>query len=345
MGQRGFANIVLMVIIIAVVAVGGYFIFSNRSVDQTGTELQQMLNEEMGEQDASYAPQENISGGDWVRQPRTVPKGADFVVDEDRIQVLSPKGGEKLEVGKNYEIRWNFPIYRGSATATIFLRAVPPSPWVRYEQYDNVIAENVLARGGNFQWRITQPSFDNYKIDIYSPEIGTEFRGLSKPFLIVGGSPLAIDTSLNPPLRTDNLEVDSPLDGQEVTNPIIVKGRARNIFFEGEFQVELRGYDYPLGDPRYAESSRVITSTYARIVSDCDWMRGQWCDFEAVVNYPPAGTGVKGENMLYFYAGGQGPVSRPGGTVEDILNFLRGEGTSSPSSVPVFIAALRINLK
>jgi len=123
--------------------------------------------------------------------------------------------------------------------------------------------------------------------------------------------------------KTENLIVDFPIANQTVTSPIIIRGKARKIFFEGEFRVDLIAYDYPLGHPKYVESSRVIDSTNASIVGDCDWLTGEWCNFRATINYSSGDIGV--EYMLYFYDGGQG---EPG----------------TPQS-PKFILALPINLK
>lgn len=123
--------------------------------------------------------------------------------------------------------------------------------------------------------------------------------------------------------KTENLIIDSPTANQAILSPITISGKARNIFFEGEFRVDLTGYDYQLGHPKYAESSRVISSTKASIVGDCNWLAGEWCNFKATINYSPQNIGV--EQMLYFYDGGQG---EPG----------------TPQS-PKFILALPINLK
>ena len=39
--QKGFANIILIIVIVAVIAVGGYFIFSKKSTIPTKIETQQ----------------------------------------------------------------------------------------------------------------------------------------------------------------------------------------------------------------------------------------------------------------------------------------------------------------
>ena len=109
--------------------------------------------------------------------------------------------------------------------------------------------------------------------------------------------------------KTENLIIDSPTVNQAVVSPIVISGKARKIFFEGEFRVDLIAYDYPLGHPKYVESSRVIDSTNASIVGDCDWLTGEWCDFRAMVSYSPGDIGV--EHMLYFYDGGQGEPGTP----------------------------------
>ena len=123
--------------------------------------------------------------------------------------------------------------------------------------------------------------------------------------------------------RTENLIVDFPIANQTVTSPIIIRGKARKIFFEGEFRVDLIAYDYPLDHPKYVESGRVIDSTNASVIGDCDWLAGEWCDFRATVSYSPGDIGV--EHMLYFYDGGQGESGTP--------------------QSPKFILALPINLK
>lgn len=109
--------------------------------------------------------------------------------------------------------------------------------------------------------------------------------------------------------KTENLIIDSPTANQTVTNPITISGKARKIFFEGEFRVDLMGYDYPLGHPKYTEGSRVIKSAKTSIVGDCDWLIGEWCNFKATINY--SSQDIKSENMLYFYDGGQGDSGTP----------------------------------
>jgi hypothetical protein len=306
MNQKGFANIALIVVIVAVVAVGGYLVFSKKSASPTETQQPQTPNE-------LYKP---ISERNWQGQ------GSSYLPDEkDHIQVLFPKGGEKLEVGKTYNIQWN-NYEDGRESLTISLSGVSDDNRVVYSEK---LGTNVPAkRSGTFSWTVSQPSFARYKVEIY-PEGGRELVGRSKDFFsIFGGKPLVVNPPEPPkPLQTDNLIVNVPLTNQSVSNPIVVKGKARNIFFEGEFAIKLLGYDYPLGHPKYAESSRIITSANARIVGDCDWIRNQWCDFEATINYPSFGTGV--ENMLYFYDGGQGDPGTP--------------------AAPKFIAALSIKLK
>ena len=297
MNQKGFANIILIIIVVAIVAIGGYFVLSKKLTTPPVTQPQTLNGEPNQGQGASYVP------------------------EEGRIQVLFPKGGEKLEVGKTYNIQWD-NYSDGAEPLTIFLSAVSEDNRVVYSEK---LAVNVPAKkSGVFSWAVSQPSFNGYKVEIY-PEGGRELVGRSKDFFtITGGKPLAVNPpEPSKPLQTENLIVSIPLANQAVSNPITIKGKARSIFFEGEFMVKLLGYDYPLGHPKYAESSRVITSASARIVSDCDWITGQWCDFEAVMNYPSSGTRV--ENMLYFYDGGQGD---PG-----------------TSAAPKFVAALPIKLK
>lgn len=332
MNQKGFANIVLIIGIVILAGAVGYFTFIQKSTPPTENQQPPLGDQSVTDQD--LLPNDS----NQPQQPRIIHRGADFVREEDRPRVLFPQGGEELGVGKTYNIRWENYLSDEPLAIDVFAQKDYGTVYVKK------LVGNVPAKeSGFYAWTVSEPSYSQYKVQIYA-DVGDKFlNGASKNFFTIsGGEPLIIKPP--EPLQTENLIVSTPLGNETVLSPIIVKGKARNIFFEGEFKIELRGYDYPLSDPRYAESSRVVTSTFARLVGECDWMRGEWCDFEAVINYPSSGTGV--ENSLYFYSGGAGGVSTPGGTVEDMLKFLRGEG-GKPGTIapPQFIAALAIKLK
>lgn len=74
--QKGFANVVLIVVIVAIVAVGGYFVFSKKSGPVT----------------QEPTPTSNITPPASNSKPS--------------ITVLSPNGGEKYQGGKTYDIKW-----------------------------------------------------------------------------------------------------------------------------------------------------------------------------------------------------------------------------------------------
>ena len=74
--QKGFANIVLILVVVAIVAVGGYFVFSKKS------------------EPVAQEP---------TPTPTTTPPASN---SEPSITVLSPNGGEKYQGGKTYDIRW-----------------------------------------------------------------------------------------------------------------------------------------------------------------------------------------------------------------------------------------------
>ena len=390
MDQQGFVKILLIVIIIVVVGTVGYFMLIKKAPTTSSPEGQ----------------------------------GAYIPTEEEIIRVLFPKGGERLEIGKTYEVRWKN--YIANEPLTIGLQVTMPDG----RTYLKRIVEDIpVVVSGTYNWTVTSELADSkYKIEVY-PESNRPLVGRSKDFFsITGDSLVAVNTpqpldEVTSPIEiigkarrifsegefivklvswgpdsvvseaiasisnecdwmvgdwcnfkaklsfpsgkgtgslefyqkderfglklvykfpvyekgtvfpeSDLLIISSPLRNQEVTNPIIITGKARKIFFEGEFRVNLMGYDYPLGHPKYVESSRVITSTYARIVNDCDWLGevdeeeevkkvgeeeevveevGNWCDFRAEVNYSLADIGV--EHMLYFYDGGQGEPGTPQG--------------------------------
>lgn len=289
--QSGIAPL-LLVALVAVIGVGGYFAVSSRSdtseqsVVSVGDEVGQVVDDETSALDRA--------------------QGASYVPKEDHIQVLFPVGGEVLVSGQSYTIQWG-GYQKGGEPVTVFLSAVSEDGRVLYAEK---LATNVpTTEMGSFVWKVLQPSFARYKIEVY-PEGGREYVGYSGFFSISGGQALQVTATEAPTaLVSERLIVNEPLPTSSVSNPIKIKGKARNIFFEGEFAVKLMAYDYPLGHPKYAEGSKVITVASARAAEDCDWMSGQWCDFEATVTYPSAVTGV--EHALYFYDGGQGDPGTP----------------------------------
>ena len=192
MNQKGFANVALIVVIIAIVAIGSYFVFSNKkSTSPDEVQPPQTTN-------GSYKP---ISERNWQGQ------GSSYLPDEkDHIQVLFPKGGEKLEVGKTYNIQGD-NYEDGREPLTISLSGVSDDNRVVYSEK---LATNVSGKkSGVFSWSVSQPSFARYKVEIY-PEGGRELVGRSKDFFsITGGKPLVVNPPEPPkPLQTDNLIVN-----------------------------------------------------------------------------------------------------------------------------------------
>jgi len=187
-------------------------------------------------------------GGVWI--PR----------EEEIIRVLFPRGGEKLEIGKTYEIGWEN--YIGNEPLTIALQVTTPEGRV----YANIIAENIpAAPSGTYKWTVTSERLDSkYKIEVYPPA-NRPLVGQSKNFFFIIGDPLII--------------VDSPQPFEEVTSPLKVTGKARGIFSEAEFLVRLVSYWFP--------DRPLLAEAIARAHQDCDWLAGDWCDFKAELSFPP----------------------------------------------------------
>src|SRR3989344_8701379 len=159
MNQKGFSNIAIIVVIVAILAVGGYFVFSKKSATPT--------------------PSQQNSETNTVNEPNQG-QGASFVPEQDRIQIASPKGGERLEVSKTYDIRWTN--YSGKEPLTIALQATTPSNQVSAK----IVASNVPAAStGTYKWTVTSESAENrYKIEVY-PADGRELVGRSKDFFTI----------------------------------------------------------------------------------------------------------------------------------------------------------------
>jgi len=252
MNQKGFANIILIVVIVAIVAVGGYFVFSKKSVTPTPSQNSE-----------TNTPNQPTSGQDTGYVPG---QGASTVAEKDRIQITSPNGGEKLEVGKTYDVRWTN--YSGKEPLTIALQATTPSNQVSAK----IVASNVPAAStGIYKWTVTSESPDNkYKIEVY-PAGGRPLVGRSKDFFTISGDQLITITS------------PKPNDRVNLTKPIIITGKARNVFGEGEFDVSA---SYLLDNQKQVVARSLATCNITG--NGCDWTSGNFVDFKSTLDLSSA---------------------------------------------------------
>lgn len=256
--RKGFANIVLIVVIVAIVAVGGYFIFSKKSATPTPTQQNYETN----------TPNESNQGQDTSYIPG---QGASIVAEKDRIQIISPKGGEKLEIGKTYDIRWT-NYFLIEEPLTIALQVTAPDNKVS----SKIIASNVPAVStGNYKWTVTSESVGNkYKVEVY-PSGGREMVGRSRDFFTIFGEQLITITYPKPNANPNN-KINA-------SQPIVITGKARNVFNEGEFDVSA---SYFLG-----EKKQVVAKTFATCNisgNGCDWASGNFVDFKSTLDLSSA---------------------------------------------------------
>lgn len=243
--KKGFANVILIVIIVAIVVVGGYFVFSKKSTTPTPSQQNSETN----------TPNEPNQG-----------QGASFVPEQDRIQITSPKGGEKLEVGKTYDIRWTN--YSGKEPLTIALQTTAPDNKVSAK----IVASNVPAASiGSYKWTVTsENSYNKYKIEVY-PAGGRELVGRSKDFFTISGGQLITITS------------PKPNDRVNLTQPIVITGKARNVFGEGEFDISA---SYLLDNQKKVVARTLATCNITG--NGCDWTSGNFVDFKSTLDLSSA---------------------------------------------------------
>ena len=239
--QKGFANIILIVVIVAIVAVGGYFVLSKKSTTPTPS-------------------QQNPEAG--VTKEPNQGQGASFVPEQDRIQITSPKGGEKLEVGKTYDVRWTN--YSGKEPLTIALQTTAPDNKVSAK----IVTSNVPAVStGSYKWTVTsESSEDKYKIEVY-PAGGRELVGRSKDFFTISGGLLITITS------------PKPNDRVNLTQPVTITGKARNVFGEGEFDISA---SYLLDNQKKVVARTLATCNITG--NGCDWTSGNFVDFKSTLD-------------------------------------------------------------
>jgi len=224
------------------------------------------------------------------------------MTEEERIRVLFPKGGETLEIGRTYEIRWEN--YLGKEPLIIALQVTTPEGIV----YQRIIDKNVPAAAeGVYNWTATSERLDGkYKIEIYPPG-GAELIGRSEGYFSITGDSLI---TVNIPQLLEGVggimlvpsKTGPPIVKGDAI-PIKVTGQARRIFSEGEFYVRLREvglvWDEDKGiHVKFAPLDEAI----ARAKTD-DWMAGEWTDFEAELAF--TAEQVRGKTqflaMLGFY--------------------------------------------
>ena len=181
--------------------------------------------------------------------------GADMPNPEEQIRVLFPKGGEKLEMNKTYDIKWEN--YIGEEPLTISLQVTTPDEKI----YLRNIAFGIPATTSTYSWSVgSEDPGMKYKIKIYPEgEYRPYYAGQSNAFFSIIGDALIM--------------VDNPNPLEKITSPLKITGKAHKIFSEGEFIIKLRE----------VVSKKIIAST--RAMAQGDWLSGNWCDFSAELSF------------------------------------------------------------
>jgi hypothetical protein len=182
-------------------------------------------------------------------------QGASIVSPEDRIVVAYPAGGETLSIGKTYDVRW--ANYIGTEALTIALQPAGGS--------SKIVATNVSANATSYSWLVGSEVPGKYTIQVY-PSGGRPYIGVSKEFTISGDSLVV---------------VDAPTAGSRVkmNNPVLITGKAKSIFNEGEFGVTAT---YLLDDKKQGIAQAVATCDLTG--NGCDWTSGNLVAFKATLN-------------------------------------------------------------
>jgi len=248
--KKIFANTILLVIVIIVIIIG-YFVFSKKNTNPSERSQEKVNNDQV------ISNEKPNGEKNWQGQ------GATYLPDEkDHIQVLSPKGGEKLEVGKTYDIRWSN--YDGNEPLIINLQSTSLDD----KRSVKTIASRVpAALEGSYKWVVTSESPDDkYKIEIY-PAGGREIVGRSKDFFTISGERLIIITS------------PKPNDRVNLTQPIVITGKAKNVFNEGEFDISV---SYILDNQKKFVARAIANCNITG--NGCDWISGNFVDFKATLD-------------------------------------------------------------
>lgn len=267
MNQKGFSKIVLVILTVVLAGTLGYITLVKKSASPSTNQSQ--TNSQNTQSDMPSVFDDIVSSNTLSPQQKLETnnepgQGASVVAEKDKIQVVSPKGGEKLEVGKMYDIRWtNYFLIK--EPLTIALQITAPDNKVSAK----IIAFNVPAVfAGSYKWAVPYENADaKYKIEVY-PAGGRELIGRSKDFFTIsGGEQLVVITS------------PKPMERVNASQPIIITGKARKVFNEGEFDVSA---SYILSGKKQVTARTFATCNISG--DGCDWTSGNFVDFKATLN-------------------------------------------------------------
>jgi hypothetical protein len=244
--QKGFANVTIIAVILIFAGAIGYWTLGKSQSEQQENVISSTLVDTQG-------VNSNTSSNSF-------PQGASYVSEEGRIQVSYPKGGEVLEIGKTYDIKWSN--YVGNEPLTITLQVTTPDN----KTSTKLITSNAPATG-SYKWTVTSESLNNkYKIEI-NPTGGRELFGRSKDFFTVTGDPLITVVSPQAHARVN------------ASQPLVITGKAKQVFGEGEFDVTT---SYVLDGKKQIITHGIATCSI--VGNGCDWTSGNLLDFKATLD-------------------------------------------------------------
>lgn len=258
--QLGLAPIIIILIVVGVLllGVGTIYLYQQSKVEPEPELTQPPITQ----------PETPSDTGVWIPE------------EEEIIRVLFPKGGEKLEIGKTYEIRWEN--YIGNEPLTIGLQVTTPDEKVYLKWIDNNVP---AAAKGTYNWTVTSEPVDSkYKIEVY-PGGNRPLVGRSKDFFSIKGDSL--------------ISVNIPQPLGKVVSPIKITGQARRIFSEGEFIIRLRQVGSEWDDDKGIFVKFPPIAEAIAWAKTGDWMSGEWCDFGVELSF--ASEKIRGLAMIEFY--------------------------------------------
>lgn len=192
----------------------------------------------------------------------TIPgQGASQIEEKDHIKVISPNGGENLQVGSAVTIQWTN--YKSQEPLTIALQSTDSSG----QTSSKIVAFNVPASLTSYKWTVTSEDRNSkYKIEVY-PAGGRNYIGRSKDFFKIIGEQLII---INSPLPNARVNIN---------NPLVISGKAKKVFGEGEFDISA---SYILDGRKQVVTSGIASCNLTG--NGCDWTSGNFVDFKSTLD-------------------------------------------------------------
>ena len=154
MNQKGFANIILIVVIVVLVGAVGYFAF----VKKMEPVVQQPTPSPTQNTQPTTPPPVTNTPPPTSEVPKVIPPAPVSSSVGSPITLISPNGGEKFTKGKMYKITWKTSTSFNSAYPQVSITLITAKGKQAVKPDQQIITNNT----GSFEWTIPTAQLSGY---------------------------------------------------------------------------------------------------------------------------------------------------------------------------------------